>query len=194
MRPKKSSVALLACTVSCSFLLASCATQPMGPTVQVMPGSNKPFQVFAKEQEECKQYASSQVQGQADAANQKAIGATLLGAGLGAGLGAAVGGGQGAGVGAAGGGIVGTAVGAGHSNNAQQGIQQQYDNAYTQCMYAKGNQVPGMMPQAEAAPAPAPAPTPTPAPTPKPKKAAPPPSPSNAPPPPPSDAPPPPAQ
>jgi len=187
---KKRSIAAVT-ALSSALLLASCATAPMGPTVQVMPGPNKPFQIFTSEQAACKDYAASQVKGQADAANQNAIGTALITTALGAGLGAAVGGGQGAGVGAAGGSVVGAGIGADKSNNAQMSIQQQYDNAYMQCMYAKGNQVPGMAPQAAVQPVSAPVPTPAPAP--KPKKAAPPPSPSNAPPPPPSDAPPPPA-
>jgi uncharacterized protein YcfJ len=136
----------LVIALSSSFLLASCATAPMGPTVQVMPNPNKPFQNFQQDQESCKQYAQAQVAGQADAANKNAIGAAALGTLLGAGLGAAVGNNQGAGVGAATGMIAGTSVGAGSSQNAQMSIQTQYDNAYTQCMYSKGNQVPGAMP------------------------------------------------
>ena len=136
------------------MFLGACASQPLGPTVQVMPNPNKPFQIFQQEQAECKQYADSQTAGQADSANQRAVGAALLGTALGAGLGAAVGGGQGAGVGAGAGAIVGTGVGAQNSGGSQQGIQQQYDNAYMQCMYSKGNQVPGMtIPVAAPAPA-----------------------------------------
>ncbi len=132
---------VMAASLSVVAMVAGCAEAPLGPTVQVMPGSNKPFEAFQQDQAACKQYASSQVSGQADNANAKAVGTTLLGAALGAGLGAAVSGGRGAGVGAAGGGVVGTAIGANNSQRAQGGIQQQYDNAYSQCMYAKGNQV-----------------------------------------------------
>ena len=68
---------------------------------------------------------------------------TMLLALLGGVLGAAVGNHQGAGIGAASGAIVGTGV-AGPSTAYSQGmIQYQYNNAYTQCMYARGNQVPG---------------------------------------------------
>jgi len=129
--------------LSALLLLNGCAATPMGPTVQVMPGSNKPFQVFQQDVESCKQFATSQVSGQADSANERAILGTLLGAGLGAGLGAAVGGNHGAGVGAAAGGALGAGMGAGSSERAQIPIQTQYNNSYTQCMYAKGNQVPG---------------------------------------------------
>jgi uncharacterized protein YcfJ len=125
------------------FLLTACATSPMGPTVQVMPSPNKPFQVFQQDQEMCKQYAQSQVAGQADAANQKAFGTAALGTLLGAGLGAAVGNHQGAGQLGAVGAIAGTSVGANSSARAQQSIQGQYNNSYTQCMYSRGNQVQG---------------------------------------------------
>jgi len=113
----------------------------MGPRVQVMPGPNKPFEVFQQDQAICKQYASDQVTGQAENANERAVGTALLGGTVGAGVGAVVGGGRGAGVGAATGGALVTAVGASNSQHAQGGIQQQYDNAYSACMYSKGNQV-----------------------------------------------------
>jgi uncharacterized protein YcfJ len=130
----------------CGALLAGCASEPMGPTIQVLPAPNQPFQAFQDDQANCKQYASQQVAGQADAANQKAVGGAVLTTALGAGLGAAIGGGRGAGIGAAGGSVVGAAGGAGSSQNAQLSIQQQYNNAYAQCMYSKGNQVPGFQP------------------------------------------------
>ncbi len=127
--------------ISAVVLLEGCAAMPMGPTVQVMPAPNKPFEVFVADQTICKSYAEHQVSGQAEAANERAIGGTLIGSALGAGLGAALGGGRGAGVGAAAGGLMGTAVGGSNSQHAQGSIQEQYDNAYAQCMYAKGNQV-----------------------------------------------------
>ncbi len=74
---------------------------------------------------------------------RKGYGSALLGGVLGAGLGAAVGGGRGAGIGAASGVVAGTAIGASGSANQQYGIQRQYDIAYSQCMYSRGNQVPG---------------------------------------------------
>ena len=62
--------------------------------------------------------------------------------------------GAGAAVGAASGAGVGAAYGASGSANAQMGIQQQYDNAFSQCMYAKGEQVPGFAPLAPPPPPP----------------------------------------
>lgn len=152
--------------LSASLLLGGCAATPMGPTVPVMPAANKPFEVFQQEQLFCKQYAEQQVGGQAESANNKAIGGAALGTLLGAGLGAAIGGGQGAGIGAASGAVLGTGVGAGTSGGTQLPIQQQYDNAYSQCMYSKGNQVPGFQAPAVYAPPPPPAQPAPPAPAP----------------------------
>ncbi len=126
-----------------TLLLAACASAPMGPTVQVLPSPTKPFQVFQQDQSECKQYANSQVAGQAEAANDRSVGTALIGTVLGGALGAAVGGHQGAGTMGAAGAIIGSSAGAGNSQHAQYSIQMQYNNAYAQCMYSKGNQVPG---------------------------------------------------
>jgi hypothetical protein len=131
----------------------------MGPTVQVMPGPGKSFDMFQSDNASCKGFAAGQVQGQADAANQQAVGAGVLTTVIGAGLGAAIGGasgnaGAGAAVGAASGAGVGTAIGANGSSYAQLTIQQQYDNAFSQCMYAKGELVPGYAPVVMAPPPP----------------------------------------
>lgn len=150
MREHKS-LAMLAA----GLLLTGCATTPTGPMVRVMPAPNKPFEVFAQEQTDCEHYASDQVAGGAQAANNRALGATALGAVLGLGVGAATGSGRAATVGAATGGAIGAAVGANQSSYAGYSLQRRYDIAYSQCMYAKGNYVPGMM---AAAPPPPPPP------------------------------------
>jgi len=131
-----------AVVLSAAFLLEACATPPLGPTVQVLPARNKPFEAFQQDQAVCTQYASSQVQGQAQLANNRALGGAVLGTVLGAGLGAAVGRGSGAAIGAASGAVLGTGVGAGDSGEKQYGIQAQYNNAYAQCMVSKGNRLP----------------------------------------------------
>ncbi len=132
--------------------LAACAAQPMGPMVQVLPGPNKPFAQFQDDDLSCRSFANAQVAGQAQAVNNTAVGGAVLSTVLGAGLGAAIGGGRGAAIGAASGAGFGTAVGASGSSGAQLGIQAQYDNAYTQCMYARGNQIPGYAPPPPPAP------------------------------------------
>ena len=129
--------------------LSGCATVPAGPSVMAWPGPGKPFEVFQSDDATCRQWASQQAGAQpAESANKTlasgaAVG-TLLGAGLGAAIGAASGHfGAGLGVGAASGAIVGTAAAVGPAYGAQSVVQRRYDNAYMQCMYAKGNQVPG---------------------------------------------------
>ena len=134
-----------------SSIVVGCAQTPLGPMVQVMPGPGKSFETFQADQSACKVYAADSVQGQAQAANNQAVGAAVLTTMLGAGLGAATGSawgaaGQGAAIGAGAGAATGAAVGADMSSGAQMGIQQQYDNAFSQCMYAKGELVPGFAP------------------------------------------------
>jgi hypothetical protein len=121
-----------------------------------MPGPGKSFEAFTYDQYGCKQFAESSVAGQAQNANTRAVGAAALTTVLGAGLGAAIGGGHGAGIGAASGALGGGAIGAGMSSGEQGGIQQQYDNAFAQCMYAKGNMVPGYGPMMVNTPPPSP--------------------------------------
>ena len=141
----KGSVLLLLAPV----VLSACATIPTGPSVMVWPAPGKPLEVFQSEDAVCRQWASQQVGAQpSESANQTlasgaAIG-TILGAGLGAAIGAASGQmGAGLGIGAASGALVGTAAGLGPSYGAGWEVQRRYDNAYMQCMYTKGNQVPG---------------------------------------------------
>ena len=133
-------------TVLAVIALAGCAATPMGPMVQVMPGPGKPFSEFQADDANCRGFANMQTAGQAQAVNQQAVGGAVLGTALGAGLGAAIGGGRGAAIGAASGAGLGTAYGAAGTSNAQVGIQMQYDAAYSQCMYSRGNQVPGYAP------------------------------------------------
>ncbi len=128
------------------LLLEGCVQQPLGPTVQVMPAPGKPFDVFQQDQAVCKQYADQQTAGGAQQANNQAILTTGVGTVLGAGLGAAIGGGRGAAIGAGAGAVTGTAYGAAPAQYAQMSLQQRYDAAYSQCMYAHGDQVPGYQP------------------------------------------------
>jgi hypothetical protein len=151
--------AIVAGVLAPMLMLAGCAQTPMGPTVQVMPGPGKSLDAFQADQFGCRQFAENAVAGQAQNANNRAVGAAALTTVLGAGLGAAIGGGRGAGIGAASGALGGTAIGAGASSNAQMSIQDQYNNAFAQCMFTRGNMVPSMgpammQPAAMASPAP----------------------------------------
>ena len=144
----KASVAAL----TALLLISGCTAPPMGPTVAVMPAPGKPFDAFQADQAMCKQYADGQVAGQAEQANNQQVLTGVAGTLLGAGLGAAIGGGRGAAIGAGAGALGGSAMAAGQGNRAQYSLQQRYDNAYMQCMYARGNQIPGYAPAASAYP------------------------------------------
>jgi len=124
-------------------LVNGCATPPMGPTAHVMPAPGKPFEVFAQDQATCKQFAAGEVDGGATMANLKELGTAAVGTALGAGLGAAVRGGRGAEVGGSVGAIGGTAMAGQGSSRDQASLQGRYDLAYTQCMFARGNQIGG---------------------------------------------------
>ncbi len=128
--------------LSALVFVQGCAMTPLGPTVQVLPAPGKPFDAFVQDRNVCTSYAANVVQGQAQLANEQAVGGAVLGTVLGAGLGAAVGRGRGAAVGAASGAALGTGIGASSSNYAQGGIQGQYNDAFVQCMVSKGNQLP----------------------------------------------------
>ena len=137
------------------LLLSACAQEPMGPTVGVMPAPGKPFDVFQSDQAVCKQFASGEVSGGAQRSNNQQVGTAVVGTLLGAGLGAAIGGGRGAAIGAGSGALGGTLVGAGPAQQQNYTLQQRYDLAYSQCMYSKGNQVPGYAPPSAYPPPPA---------------------------------------
>lgn len=153
--------ASLAAGVATLMGLSACAQAPIGPTVAVMPGPNKPFERFAEDQAVCKQFAEQQIGG-AQQAQTTGTNQTLIGAGvgtlLGAGLGAAIGGGRGAAIGAGAGALGGTAIGASQAQDTGMSVQRRYNIAYEQCMYARGNQVPGYIQPSVSAPPPPPPP------------------------------------
>lgn len=132
---------------------AGCATTPTGPSVMVLPAPGKPFEEFQNEEFSCRQWAAQQI-GAAPGTpitQNTAVGAgigTLVGAGLGAALGSVSGNaGVGAAIGAGTGLLGGTAIGADVDRAHGWGAQRRYDIAYQQCMYAKGNQIPGTVVQ-----------------------------------------------
>lgn len=131
-------------------VLAGCASEPMGPTAKVMPAPGKPFEVFAQDQAACKDFANGQTNGGATIANLKQFGTAAVSTALGGGLGAALSGGRGAQIGGAMGGVAGGGLAGRGSSVDQKGLQSQYDLAYSQCMYAHGNQVAGAAPTAPA--------------------------------------------
>ena len=150
--------------ISIVAFLSACATVPTGPSVSVMPGPGKPFDVFQKDDAVCRQYAQQQIGGASpgqtanqDVATGAAVG-TLAGAGLGAALGSISGNaGAGAIIGGATGLIAGTAIGSNQGAYSGYQLQRRYDIAYQQCMYARGNVIPGYGRQYYAPPPPPPA-------------------------------------
>jgi len=133
------------------LVLSGCATLPTGPSVMVLPPAGKPFEQFQAEDAICRQWAAQQIGlSPQETANQNtatgAIAGTVIGAGLGAAIGAASGGaGTGAAIGAASGLLLGTATGANAGQAYGWEAQRRYDIAYQQCMYAKGNIIPGVV-------------------------------------------------
>src|SRR5579871_4822565 len=130
--------------LSLLVVLAGCtpfAVQPPGPSVMVLPPKGKPFEAYAQDHTVCKQFAAEEVAGADTQANLRTLGTVVTNAGLGAALGAAVGGG-GAAIGAASGAIAGAYVGANDTPWGVYQIQNRYNDAFLECMYAKGNQIP----------------------------------------------------
>lgn len=126
------------------LFLGACTVMPTGPSMLVLPGTGRSMDSFRYDDNECRQYAYAQVGGTTtqQAANQAAVGSAVLGTAVGAVAGAAIGGSQGAAVGAGVGLVGGSAVGTSSAYASGYGTQRQYDNAYIQCMYAKGHRVP----------------------------------------------------
>ena len=130
-------------------ILAACADRPFTPSVAVMPAPNKPFDVFQEDDAVCRSFASNSIGGnrggeQGDSTAQGAAIGTLGGAAAGAAIGSASGQmGAGAAVGAGLGLLTGAAIGSGSGGADRYHLQRKYDLAYEQCMYSRGNQIPG---------------------------------------------------
>ena len=129
-----------------AVMLASCASIPTGPSVAVMPASGKPFDQFQADNAICRQFAEQQMGANPNqVAREQVITGAATGAAIGAASGALMSNGHqnqtesmaGAGL------IVGSAAGASAANASTMSLQRRYDIAYMQCMYARGNLVPG---------------------------------------------------
>ena len=138
--------------LSALVVLGGCVTVPVGPAVRVLPGAQKSFEQFQADDGACRQYAQAAIggpnAGQAaeNAAAANAVAGTLIGAAAGAILGSVSNqGGQGAAIGAGTGFLLGSAAGANTAGYSSYAMQRNYDSAYMQCMYARGNQIPGYM-------------------------------------------------
>jgi len=138
MKPQRLCVFVLA------PLLAACTTIPDGPSTYALPGSGKSFERFRYDEGDCRQYASAQTGGRTanDAAVNSGVASAAVGTAIGAVAGAAMGGSHGAAAGAGAGLMVGALAGTGTAQASGHQMQQRYDMAYGQCMYAKGHKIP----------------------------------------------------
>lgn len=139
MKPLNLTIAL-----SGLILVTGCTTVPTGPSIMALPGSTKSFDQFRHDDIDCRQYAFDQIGGTTAEQNatDSALRSAAIGTAVGAVAGAAIGGRSGAGVGAGTGLLVGSVAGSGSAQQSTRGTQRHYDNAYVQCMYAKGHRVP----------------------------------------------------
>ena len=148
--------------------LAACATYPTGPSLMALPGTGASFEQFRADDAYCQSYAQQSLgarspqQAASDSGANSAVVGTAVGAAAGALLGAASGNaGAGAAIGAGSGLVLGSAAGTDSYAASGYLAQDRYDDAYIQCMYAKGHQVPvpaSVAKYQQTAPAPAAAP------------------------------------
>ena len=125
------------------IIIGCSSTTPSGPKISVMPAPGKPFDQFVLEDNLCRQFAFQSIGNSPKSATNSAVGTAVAGTALGTAAGALMGGRSGASVGAGVGLIAGSLSGAGEKGYEKHDVQWSYDNAYAQCMYSKGNQVPG---------------------------------------------------
>jgi hypothetical protein len=131
-------------------VLSACVTVPNGPNVMVLPAPGKPFEVFQAEDMLCRQFSRSQTGiDPAEAGAQSAVASGAIGTVIGAAAGALIGAvtgspAAGAAIGGGSGLLLGSLSGAQAGGASAAALQSRYDMAYVQCMYARGNQVPGV--------------------------------------------------
>ena len=101
------------------IVLAGCVPTVMGPTVSATPGPGKLPAVFASDHAACTARANQQLAPVVQAANNQVAGTALLNVMTGAGQDAVA-----------------------LNTQATATVQQQYDAAYSACMYAEGDNVP----------------------------------------------------
>jgi hypothetical protein len=137
-------VSTVALSLGAALVLGACASVPSGPSVLVLPGSNKSFEQFRADEQDCRQYASSQLGGTTpdQAAIDSAAKSAVVGTAIGAVAGGIIDGRSGAAFGAGTGLLFGSMAGAGASQSSARNAQWRYDVGYQQCMYAKGHKVP----------------------------------------------------
>lgn len=127
--------------------LTACVHMPSGPRIAVMPPPGKPLEVFNVEDRDCRAYAHNALGANpSDLGSQQMAGSAIAGTIIGASVGTLISGGRawgtqhGAGMGL----MMGTSIGANQGQYTANDAQRRYDIAYSQCMYSKGNLLPGM--------------------------------------------------
>ena len=127
-----------------AVVLVGCASMPTGPRVAVMPAPGKPFELFVQEDKICRKFAEQSIDKTAnESAAETFAGSAAAGVAIGATVGGLLGGHDGAASGASMGLLSGSMIGAEESRYSASDAQRRYDIAYQQCMYSKGNQLPG---------------------------------------------------
>ncbi len=133
-----------------ALALGGCAVAPTAPTVMVLPGANTSPAQFQADTIACQQQARALLAGDVQAANDQAAANVVVGTAIGAAVGALMGQGYrhsndaiawGAGTGL----LIGSAAAGGSSQASSYSLQQRFNIAYMQCMYQRGNQVPGQV-------------------------------------------------
>ncbi|RDK07919.1 glycine zipper family protein [Cupriavidus lacunae] len=122
MKPR--SIPLL---MSAALVVGACTAMPSGPSVMVLPGSNKTLDQFLGDEHNCRQFALGKVGG----VNSHQASDTAA--------------------------VSSSAAGASTSSDSGYDAQRQYDAAYVQCMYASGHRVPAYSQMLAAPPATPPA-------------------------------------
>jgi hypothetical protein len=119
---------------------------PTGPSVQALPGPRKSFAEFQQDNSLCMASAQRAIGDAQSQLNQQQAAATLATVGVAVLSNAFVNGGQGTGQ-AIGGALPQAVADGANAASANAGtLQQRYDVAFGQCMLARNNVVPGMMP------------------------------------------------
>jgi uncharacterized protein YcfJ len=141
-----------------ALALGGCAVAPTAPSVMVLPGSQKSPDQFQADANACQQQAQALLGNDAQAANNQAVTSAAIGTVIGAAAGALLGQGSHnpsavAGWGAGTGLLIGSTAAGGNSQVSSYSLQQRFDIAYMQCMYQRGNQVPGQVSYRRQAPA-----------------------------------------
>jgi hypothetical protein len=130
-------------------MLAGCAVVPPSyPTVTALPAHGKSIDTFRQEDYACRTYAAKIVDPVAQSRSTARSGAAapVLGTAGGAAAGALIGAGAGnagagAAIGAGVGLLLGASAGGAQHRQTEAALQRQYDDAYAQCITAKGDRI-----------------------------------------------------